>query len=96
MLNEAFGGSAVLLTMPWLKDWLPGLTGYTTLRGLLDQQRDFFEEALAEKKKTFREGDENDFVDVFLNEVKKNENDPQSQFHGKLAGLFYILSYELH
>lgn len=84
--SEVLANGAVLLFMPWLAHIIPNASGYTSLRKLTDEIVDFLEDAVKAKKKSFREGDNNDFIDVYLAEMKKNENDPKSHFHGFVGG----------
>lgn len=72
--------------MPWLKDWIPEASGYNSLRKLIDGLHTFLMTTLVEKKNTFKDGDLNDFMDVYLAQMKKDENNPSSHFHGRLGG----------
>ena len=74
-----------LIFLPWTKYIFPEWSGYKPLRRVMDENRIMFEAAIAEHKRNFKDGVQNDFIDVYLAEMKKHENDPNSQFYGYIA-----------
>lgn len=58
------------------------------MRKVFDEMLEFLDNGVKEKEKAFLEGDLNDFIDVYLAEMKKDERNPQSHFHGELASMF--------
>ncbi len=54
-LFEGNGSNGLILFMPWLRHIIPELSGYNSFRRAFDDNRIWFEENIAEHKKTLQE-----------------------------------------
>ncbi|ODN00908.1 Cytochrome P450 2J5 [Orchesella cincta] len=82
--DEAAKAGAVLVLAPWLKHIIPGLIGYTSIRRTMRGLVDFVSKTIKEHKETVQEESPRDFIDVYLNEIKRTA-DVTSSFHGENA-----------
>lgn len=80
------GNSTAIFILPWLKYIIPEWSGYNNLRKVITETRSYFEDIVAWKKKSFKEGDQNDYIDEYMTAMKKAVGDPKSYFHGNIAG----------
>lgn len=84
MTTQLFLKGAKIVLAPWLRHIAPNWSGYNMVRQLIEENRDWFEENLKERKRTFQEDTIRDFIDVYLAEMKKT-TDPNSVFYGDRA-----------
>lgn len=54
-LFEGNGSNGLIIFMPWLRHIIPELSGFNSFRKVFDDNRTWFEENLADHKKTFQE-----------------------------------------
>ncbi|KOX69408.1 hypothetical protein WN51_05571 [Melipona quadrifasciata] len=62
-----------LNAFPWIRYIAPELSGYNLLCTLNNELKDFLMKTIIEHKKNYKPGSEADVIDMFLNEVKNNE-----------------------
>ncbi|CAL8092455.1 unnamed protein product [Orchesella dallaii] len=83
--NELLEDGALILFMPWVKYLIPEKSGYNAIRGVLEENKTFFAKVVAEHKRDLQEDNLRDFIDVYLAEVRKANEDANSHFHGTKA-----------
>ncbi|KAF3425765.1 hypothetical protein E2986_10751, partial [Frieseomelitta varia] len=64
----------ILSAFPWIRYIAPELSGYNLLCTLNNELKDFLMKTIVEHKKNYKPGSEADVIDMFLNEMKNNEN----------------------
>ncbi|CAL8126658.1 unnamed protein product [Orchesella dallaii] len=79
--DEAAKSGALLVIAPWLKHIVPGLIGYNAIRRLMRGLVDFVSKTIKEHEDTMQEESPRDFIDVYLNEIKRT-TDGASSFYG--------------
>ena len=66
----------------------PNWSGYNYLLSTTKPVKKLFNDTIKEHEKTLQDGHPRDYIDAFLQEVKKTE-DPNSSFHKSKSG-FYL------
>ncbi|CAL8092448.1 unnamed protein product [Orchesella dallaii] len=83
-INDVIESGSLVLFLPWLRHIIPKLSGYTKIREIFQENRVLIEDTIDKHKKSFKEEDLNDFIDVYLAEVRKT-TDSTSPFYGEAA-----------
>jgi len=50
---------------------------------------EYLEKLISRHKQDFQDGEPKDFIELYLQEMKKNEDNSFSSFHGKRGSRFY-------
>ncbi|XP_039310857.1 probable cytochrome P450 305a1 isoform X1 [Solenopsis invicta] len=80
-LFDMSGG--ILATFPWIRYVAPERSGYNVLVTLNNELKNFLMDTINEHKKRYVKGNEADFIDMFLQEMNKEEQeDKVSVFSG--------------
>ncbi|ODN05810.1 Methyl farnesoate epoxidase [Orchesella cincta] len=80
----------LILFAPWVKHILPGLSGYTFIRKVMDELREFMIKTVETHKLTYASDNcPRDFIDVFLREISVTQ-DPTSSFYKDVGGKYFV------
>lgn len=70
-----------LFIWPWLKYIVPNQSGYTNTKEANERVSELIEESYNKHLKSFDQNNLRDFTDIYINEMKKYENDANSSFN---------------
>uniref|UniRef100_A0A6A7G8W0 Cytochrome P450 epoxidase-like protein n=1 Tax=Hirondellea gigas TaxID=1518452 RepID=A0A6A7G8W0_9CRUS len=65
----------ILNSFPFLRHIAPGYFGYTEIRNALEAIKDFVKESQAEHEATYNPNEMRDFIDLYIQEMRKDEKD---------------------
>jgi len=86
--------SLVMFCYPKVAKFFPNWSGWNYLLKTIAPRHKLFEETIHEHQRTISEGHPRDFIDVYLQEVKKTD-DPSSSFHKSAGGTVTLISSAL-
>ncbi|XP_035709560.1 methyl farnesoate epoxidase isoform X2 [Folsomia candida] len=86
--NNTIQGVATFL--PFIAKWFPNLSGYTRMMRDVPLVTDFVWKTIPYHEETFQEGVKRDFLDVYIDEVRKTK-DPNSPFHKSNSEMNWVL-----
>jgi len=86
--NRTIQGVATF--MPWLVKMFPNWSGYNYMLKDVGPVTSFIWRSLTQHEETFQEGENRDFLDVYIQETRKTK-DPKSPFHEKNSEINWVL-----
>jgi len=82
---------ALLVFLPWFSQLFPKLSGWEEYEAAFRVFDKFFQETAENRNAVYAPGDKNDFIDVYLNEMK-NCSDPSSSFYEGEGSTKYVVN----
>ena len=89
-IEENNGLAAIGMFIPWLTKLFPTLSGYEAMMKDMVPLLNFLDTPILHHKKTHVTGQPRDFIDVYIDEIKKT-TDPKSSFYRSIGGLCKII-----